>query len=382
MYLAKEERFVPYGSFKRVFPRGPPVACKYFDIDVQYEQIASMSDFTKIETPAFDQIMASQEISELVRNWFLAIGYGRMLYDVGELDDYQVNLFVKGFAGTGKSKLLESIAEMYDEEDVGLLPNNIEEKFGLSVIANRFIAIADDVRRTLKLDQSDFQNMSSANRVSCPRKHKDPLLIQKWHCGVTWAGNEIPDFSDNAGSFSRRLFVVYFPRVIKQVDMTLGARLMNEIPLLIIKGNWAYRNLLRQYGNRGIWDIAPQEFKEQRSQLAASSNSLMNLFASGTLVFSKDAYITLSRLRDFLTEHCKKTGFSQPRWNADFYNGPIASCGLVVETHNWEWPRNQVTLPKKRVHTAYVVGCELPQPTGVTQQQTQPQQPQQPAVVS
>jgi hypothetical protein len=373
MYMARDERFVPYGDFAEVFPYGPPVACKYFDVSVDYDTIAALSDYIDIPTPAFDQIMNSQNITPVVIRWVLALFFGRMIYDTGELDDYQIHVFVKGMANTGKSKLLEAVASMYSNEDVGVLPNNIEEKFGLAIIAHKFIAIADDVRRTLKLDQSDFQNMSSANRVSCPRKHKDPLLVPHWACGVVWSGNEVPDFQDNAGSFSRRLIVLLFENLITEVDMTLGARLEKEIPLLIIKGNWAYQNLLRRYGTKGIWEIAPTQFKEQRQELASGTNALTNLLTSGIFRFGKDCYMPLNNVRDLVMEHAKKNGFASIKWCPDFYRGPFNLNGVKVEKANKEWPKYQKETPKRRMHTTFAIGCEL----SMYSAQQQPQTPQQ-----
>jgi hypothetical protein len=306
----------------------------------------------------------------VVYRWVLALFFGRMLYDTGEMDDYQIHVFVKGMANTGKSKLLEAIQSIYNEEDVGTLANNIEERFGLAIIANKFIAIADDVRRTLRLDQSDFQNMASGNRVSCPQKHKDPLIASQWHTPIVWSGNEVPDFQDNAGSFSRRLFVLLFNYLITECDMTLGARLKKEIPLLIIKGNWAYRNLLRRYGTKGIWEIAPREFKEQRQELASGTNALMSLLTSGLFKFDSDSYMPINTLRDMVMEHAKKTGFAVPKWCPDYYRGPFNLNGIKTEVCNRTWPKYGPS--KRRFHTTYAVGCELLQYS--MQQQTQ--QPQ------
>lgn len=369
MYMAKEERFVPYDDFSKVFPYGPPVACNFFDVPFDYVSVFSKDDYMDIPTPAFDQILDSQNLSLTLKRWVYALFIGRMLYNVGELDDYQIHPFVKGMGGTGKSKLLEAISQLYDKQDIGIIPNNIEEKFGLSPIANKFIAIADDVRKNLKLDQSDFQNMASGNMVSCPVKHKDPLIIHHWSCDVVWSGNEVPDFHDNAGSYSRRLVVLLFDVFIQHPDMTLGERLKLELPNLIVKGNWAYRNILRRYGSKkGIWEIIPREFKEQRNELATGTHALVNFFNSGAMVFGPDKYMPMSTLRDMVMEHAHKAGFSTPRWNADYYRGPFTLFHVKAETKKMIWPKNQepqrdrdghIINKKKRLNTCFAVGCEV-----------------------
>jgi len=368
MYLAKEERFIPYTDFAKVFPCGPPVACNYFDVPFDFHLIEACDDYMQIPTPAFDQILNSQNVSVTMKRWVYALFIGRMLYNVGEMDDYQIHPFVKGLANTGKSKMLDVIRSIYNYNDVGILPNNIEVVFGLAPIANKFIAIADDIRTNIKLDQSDFQNMASGNAMSLPVKHKDPCKMDHWTCDVVWAGNEVMNFHDNAGSVSRRLAILLFALTVQQVDMTLGSRLQAELPYLIIKGNWAYRNILRRYGTKkGVWEIIPREFKEQRAELAASANALANLLASDLIVYGKDKYMPLVALRDMLSEHAKKINFALPAWKQDYYMGPFNLHGLTVTTSHKEWPRNQVLQKdkdgkpigtKKKLHTTFVVGCE------------------------
>ncbi|MDD5753176.1 MAG: hypothetical protein PHN45_00280 [Methylococcales bacterium] len=370
MYMSKDERFIPYTDFVNVFPRGPPTACNYFDIAIDYDTIAKFTDYMDIQTPAFDQILNAQNLSVTVKRWVYALFVGRMLYNVGEMDDYQIHPFVKGESNTGKSKLLETISNIFDPHDVGILSNNIEEKFGLSFIAKKFIAIADDVRKTLKLDQSDFQNMASANMVSCPVKHGDPLIVRHWECGVVWSGNEVMAFHDNAGSVSRRLAILLFDHVVEHPDMTLGERLSKEIPLLIMKGNWAYRNILRRYGpQKSVWEIIPREFKEQRTELNASNNALSSFLSSGAIVFGEDKYMPMCTLRDMLMEHAKKAGFQLPTWNPDYYRALLNQRKVTVRTCRKPWPKNQpvvkdpVTLKVVskaiRKHTSYAIGCEM-----------------------
>lgn len=342
MYMAKEERFVPYVDFGTVFPCGPPVACRYLDRDVDMS-IFSAGDYMDIPTPAFDCLFNAQHIGATVRRFVFALWFGRSLYDVGELDDYQVHTFVKGMGGTGKSKLLDLVAALYEPEDVGCLANNIEQKFGLSVIANKFIATADDIRHNLSLDQSDFQNMASGNMVSCPVKHHDPIVVKKWKCLVHWSGNETMDFHDNANSVNRRLVILLFAYSVEQQDMTLPRRLLEELPSIIVKGNWAYRNMLRRYGtSRAIWEFLPREFKEQQQELAASTNALAGLFASGQLEVGRNLYMPMGRLRDMLNEYAKKNGYVLPKWTPDYWRGTFARYHVTDAKRRLEYPRNQV----------------------------------------
>jgi hypothetical protein len=364
LYDALNERFVPYTQFSEVYPLGPPTACKYFDMAVDLN-IFKYDDYMSIPTKAFDQLLEPQEMSQTLIRWVFALFIGRLLYDVGELDDWQIHPFVKGMSNTGKTKLLEAIAAIYDYEDVGFLPNNIEEQFGLGIIAKKFIAIADDVRRNLKLDQSDFQNMASGTTVSCPVKFNDPIVVMRWACGVVWSGNEVPDWHDNAGSYSRRLAVLLFSKVVSNPDGSLGNRLLEELPYIIIKGNWAYRNMIRRYSQTaGIWSLLPQELQDQRKEIATTSNALAGFLESKDLVFGNECYMPLSLLRDKCKKFATNNNYVMPKWCADYWRGPIALKKLHIENEEKKWPRiqddkdgNPLPDPKMK-NQAYVIGCE------------------------
>jgi hypothetical protein len=365
LFDAYAERFVPYEQSSEIFPLGMPTACKFFDVDLNINDLG-VADYMDIHTPAFDQLMEPQNLSVELKRWALALFIGRMLYDVGDLDDWQIHPFVKGMSNTGKTKLLETIAALYEDEDVGVISNNIEPQFGLNIIAQKFIAIADDVRTTIKLDQSDFQNMASGTRVSCPVKHSDPLVVPRWTCSTVWSGNEVPDFHDNAGSYSRRLGVLLFANVVPHPDGTLGERLLEELPQLIVKGNWAYRNMLRRYGRRrGVWNILPTEFKEQRNEIAQTSNSLAAYLASNKICHGSELYMPLADMGTELKKYERDNGFPSHRWVADFYRGPLANRGLMIRhCVNKQYPRIQVNhegapLPNPATRTeTFVIGCD------------------------
>lgn len=367
MFLAKEERIVEYKDFAAVFPHGPPVACRYFDMDLDVHAVMGAQTFVDIPTPSFEHLLNSQELSEEVKRWVYALFIGRLLYDVGELDDYQIAPFVKGLGNTGKSKFLETVSQIYDIADVGTISNNIEPKFGLAPIAENLISIADDVRRSLanNLDQSDLQMIISGMRASCARKHMAPLLVPKWKCGIIWSGNEFPDFHDNAGSISRRFVILCFSKMVEKVDQQLGQKLLAELPLLIVKGNWAYRNVLRQYGSaQGIWEILPKEFKEARTELQSTSNALTNLLASDQLIYGLDKYMRLDDLRDMLQHHAKSNGYPVPAWNPDYYTDPIVRQKLKIEKQKrLPWPPIDTGLNvpvngrSARIHSTWVKGC-------------------------
>ena len=86
------------------------VACKYFD--QEFRDI--------IETPYLDSIFEYQELPKNVIE-ICKMFIGRMMYDVGALDTWQVIPMYLGSGGSGKSTLIQIMTYIYDQENVGIM---------------------------------------------------------------------------------------------------------------------------------------------------------------------------------------------------------------------------------------------------------------------
>jgi hypothetical protein len=102
------------------------VSSKY--IDLTFEDCSEKNgyddwfDIIKKNCPSFTNVMEYQQWPEDVQRW-LCILMGRMLYNIGELDDWQVYIFLLGMAGTGKcmrfgSKVMVYTGEFKEVQDI------------------------------------------------------------------------------------------------------------------------------------------------------------------------------------------------------------------------------------------------------------------------
>lgn len=90
------------------------VSSKYFELDfVNCSDYQDWFDIIVKHCEYFRKVMIYQEWSDEVQRW-MCILIGRMLYDVGELDDWQVFVFLLGMAGSGKSLGYDTPVMMYD----------------------------------------------------------------------------------------------------------------------------------------------------------------------------------------------------------------------------------------------------------------------------
>jgi hypothetical protein len=360
VYLAMDEIFVPYTDLTEVYrDKKLPVACKHFDIEFD-STFTEYEDPLDIPTPGIETIFTSQEFTPIIKRWVYCL-LGRLLYDVREMDDWQIVPFFKGLANTGKSLILNIVKEYYEDHDIGTISNTIEKQFGIGQIAGKFLAVGDDLRENFQMDQSDFQNIVSGNGVSCAVKLKGTRIEKPWKTSIVLSGNVVPAFQDNSGSVGRRMAVVLCPKTVEHPDGSLFDKMKEEMPAFICKCNRMYRNMLRRYGNKGIWEILPADFQDQRMELTASTNALAGFLSSNLIrrtgIAGEELYISMDTLRDAVTVFAMKNNMSKPIWTPDFYRGPLALAGFKITkaTDRKKYPRHG----ERVIRGPFVLGFDL-----------------------
>jgi len=305
------------GDSKKVEPSRS--ACNYFDIPLI--DVLEHDNWEDIPTPWFQSILDYQEFTPDVCKWMYILVIGRMLYEVSELDGWQVMPFLKGRAKSGKSTILTQVTKkLFHILDIGVLSNNVEKKFGLSAFKDKFLFIAPEVKGDIGLEQCDFQTIISGEDTSVPEKFKTAKAVT-WKVPCAMAGNAPPDYKDNQGSVSRRVAVFEFSKAVIKGDTQLGKKLGYELPALLVKGNRAYLEAVNKYGKNDIWSILPEYFTETKKEMAEQTNSLQHYLGSGKVVFGDEHWVLQSHFtREF-----------NDRWNKDYYMNPFELKGIEIK---------------------------------------------------
>lgn len=343
-------RFYPYKSDKYACLDPSIVACKYFD--QQFDDFSHLEDWTKIPTPWFDSILKYQKFDDAVCNWAYVMG-GRLCFDVGDLDGWQVIPFFKGIARSGKSTLITKVfKKFYENEDVGTLSNNIEKKFGLSAIKDSFMFIAPEVKGDLALEQAEFQSIVSGEDVSVAVKNKTAVSIE-WKVPGVLGGNEVPNWKDNSGSVLRRILPWNFGKQVQDADPQLDEKLHNELPIILLKCVRAYLEYSNKYRNKDIWNVVPKYFKKIQKQVAMVASSLTNFLESTYIVFGDDIFVPQKEFVAKFNQHCRENNLGNHKFHPDFYAGPFSSREIEV--------RNETVKYKGRLykHQPIIYGLDV-----------------------
>jgi len=346
-------KFYPYESEELKTLDPTIISSKYFD---QTFHVMDDTNWYNIPTPHFQSILDYQKFPEDVCKWMYVFG-GRLMYDIGDLDQWQIIPFLKGIARSGKSTLITKVfKKFYDTEDVKTLSNNIERKFGLSSIYDAFMFISPEVKGDLCLEQAEFQSMVSGEDISIARKNEKAISVT-WTTPGILAGNEIPNWKDNSGSVLRRLLPFNFGRQVQDADPKLDEKLHDELPVIMYKCVRAYLDYSRMYSDKDIWQVVPEYFKIIQSQVAMVTNSLQHFLSSEKVKFGESLCCPQKLFVQMFNQHCIENNLGKFKFNPDFYAGPFSSRDITV--------RSESTTYNGRAYASqpFVFGLDLVQDT-------------------
>lgn len=324
VYFTEEDRFHCFAT------DGPLsdqiVACKFFDMTFE----PHAGDWRDIPTPHFDGIPRFQEWDDATTEWLFVFA-GRLLYAVGELDGWQVTPFFKGVGSSGKSTLLLKVFRyFYEAADVGILSNNIERTFGISAFHDKYLVLGPEIRSDFKMDQAEYQSMSSGEAVQVNVKHQTARAVDEWRAPIAFAGNEVPDFADSGGAVQRRTPVFNFAKPVVNGDMKLGDKLFSELPAIVQKANKAYLEKVRLYAHVNVWTVLPASFHANRKALARDTNPLVAFLDQPEVQLGADRFVSLRDFRDRLKEYVDRTGGKMPKLIKDTWQVPFDAIGVSV----------------------------------------------------
>lgn len=319
-------KFMPYDSDELRALDPTVISCKYFDQQfVDWPQ----ENWYDIPTPYFQSVLDYQKFPEEVCKWMYVMG-GRLMYDVSDIDQWQVIPFLKGIARSGKSTLITKVfKKFYETEDVKTLSNNIERKFGLSSIYDAFMFISPEVKGDLCLEQAEFQSMVSGEDISIARKNEKAISVT-WTTPGILAGNEIPNWRDNSGSVLRRLLTFNFGKQVQDADPKLEEKLNEELPAIMLKCVRAYLEYAQKYSDKDIWQVVPEYFKVIQNQVAMVTNSLQHFLSSEKVKFGDTLCCPQKLFVQMFNQHCIENNLGKFKFNPDFYAGPFSSRDITV----------------------------------------------------
>lgn len=329
VYNGEERRFYKYDE--EPLPSNV-VAIKFFPMPFQPDHVYQYKYWQDIPTPELDNVFRYQNLSPEVCD-IIYMMMGRCLYDVNQLDHWEVIMFIKGVAGSGKSTIGKLLKYLYPSDDVAILSSNIEKKFGLDAVYDKLLYLCLEVKQNFGLDQGDFQSMISGEEMSIAIKHKKAITTV-WTVPGMLMGNEVAaGWVDAAGSMARRIVLVDFSKRVKSSDTTLMTKLRRCIPAILHKINSAYHSAVYHVGSSSLWEMIPAYFHEQQKKFKAAINPLQDFLEShgnGEMELEAEGFIPYSEFKTAYMRFLRMGGYQNIRFNEDHYRSIFEEYGLNV----------------------------------------------------
>lgn len=364
IYVTRTNQFIPYGQLENLPPQYATFHCCNFKAipfhsDKWIDELTSVDHYHEIQTPHFDRLMKYQEWPEEVQDWFFAMG-GKMLYEINELDKWQVIPFLRGVAQTGKSTIIKHIANFFHPDYVAVLGNEMEKQFGLSILAEEFknmLYYCTEVRENFTLPQAQFQSIVTGEAINMSLKYKTArTMIVK--CPGILGGNTHMQYLDTSRSVARRIIEFYSGKCVTELDTSLDEKLREEAAAFLIKCNLAYQSKVRKHGLKSIWEVLPQYFIELRKLLEQDLNPMCSFLENSCEIEIKPgSYMPYKEFKKIYEEWCGSMNLQNAKkmkLSNDYikilFDGK--SLRLVTDTKMW------CGSPLK---TEYVEGVGIPQ---------------------
>ena len=303
LWFAEYAAFYPYTR-----GRLPPQVCACQFIDQEFDNTDYGDDFMNIPC-VIKKILGDQSFTTEEQSFILGVAFGRLIFEPGKYDKWEIIPFLWGLAGTGKSSCIDACMKLFHKQDVSAVSASFEKQFGLQNLYNKLMWVAHDVRKNFPMDAADLQTMTSQDDMSVAIKFGNAVSL-KWLVSAIIAGNEIPRaWIDALGNLKRRILLIDFPNKVGR-DNQIKVDLENQRSLFYRLVTYAYHYWQRKCGAKNIWDYAPERFLKAQNLISHHENPIEMFLDSTDIEITKSSadYVRESSLQEHFKKWCGSWG--------------------------------------------------------------------------
>ena len=322
------------------------------ELDFDQDIGAFIRSWKEIKTPALDTILLTQlekeDDKDVVFFWICAL-LGRLFFQVGQRDNWDLFIFFFGLSQTGKSLIMNQVRDAIGTHNVSVLKNTMQENFGIANLMKGTVVLGYEIDTRLNFSQTDLQSMVSGEPIHASVKFKqNDRVCETWKSHIAMCGNEVPSkWLDSANQLSRRCACIHNQVVVQNHNPTLKMELKEELPAFVAKTYLAYTYLTSKEENKtNFFRVAPSYFTETKDSMSKNLNSLIQFLNSRYVKLARDASMPTTEFEDLYNRYlarykcdnkikCGTTPFHQMLTSKGITEVKRTTCidGALAEVH-------------------------------------------------
>ena len=155
--------------------------------------------------------------------------YQMMGYILVPTCKYQKAFILLGNGSNGKSVLLETIRQMFGDENCSSLAlEDLSDRFRPAEIVNAMVNIGDDSGHGLLDNTAIFKKLVTGDSMTFEHKHGQPFK-HKNTAKMIFAANALPPTTDKSDGFFRRCIIIPFEATFKPGDPNYDPGILNKV---------------------------------------------------------------------------------------------------------------------------------------------------------
>jgi len=305
------------------------------DGTVRYFRVCTGPTWRDCAAPEIDHIFRCQHFVEHDCFFIYAL-LGRLMFEVGERDGFEMTLFFEGIGGCGKSTIIKAVSPLWPDHLRAVLSSNCQVQFGMSDLANGLVCICSEVSTELNLPQEEWQDATGGATLTLAVKHK-PSMVVKWKSQFLWAGNAFPTkYKNEQGQVSRRLAGVLMKHPVRPRSDNILKEVSAKIGSLQRKMILAYEEFLALHRGTDPMSV-PERLPPAFASYYRTGRRRTDAFEA---FLSDPAYVVvgvgrsvqLKKLKERFDDYRVDMDLGKSvRWSYEMYRTPFSERSIFVE---------------------------------------------------
>lgn len=236
--------------------------------------------------------------------------------------------FLIGTGSNGKSVFENTISNLFGDENVcNVSLNALSNEYYTSSLFNKMVNISSETPKKRFINTDIVKAAVAGDWISGRSPYKEPTKF-KPYAKHFLAMNEIPSTDDASHGWSRRIYILEFPRTFSEdeMDVFLTDKLKGELAGIF---NWALEGYKRLRQNQYIFSKG-ESMQKSKSHYINQSNNVLAFISQNIIRTTDNDRVKLKDAYDLYKSFCETEGERDVKKKTEFQQN-LTSAGYVIE---------------------------------------------------